>query len=437
MKTNKIIISLLIFLVLMCITNCVSATTISFDNNSPKVGDSVKITVTVPNVHTASVYANVSGAGTSGQIKVVGGDMMGNKTTLSNYMTVTPTSTGTITVTIAENSSAVADGTYVNVAASNSISVIDSTPVAPAPEPTTPTPEPTTPKEPEKPAEPVVSSNANLRNLVVQPVDFTGFRSSKTTGYTVTVENDVTKVTVIPTLADSKSSYEITGHTNLKEGTNIVKVLVTAEDGTKKTYQVNVIRKVAATEVTPNSVEDTADSTGVQNTIGLSKLEVKGFSLSSEFASNTYRYIIELDDEEILTLEQVKKLISAEVNFEGGTFEITGEDELNKEENEVIISVKDVDGREIAIYTLVFKYPQVEDTADTADVSDTSISVIDIAKPIEIDIDKLVILLSITIITIIALISTVNLYRQRKILQENGLIKEKEYYEDETNEENI
>ena len=287
MKTNKIIISLLIFLVLMCITNCVSATTISFDNNSPKVGDSVKITVTVPNVHTASVYANVSGAGTSGQIKVVGGDMMGNKTTLSNYMTVTPTSTGTITVTIAENSSAVADGTYVNVAASNSISVIDSTPVAPAPEPTTPTPEPTTPKEPEKPAEPVVSSNANLRNLVVQPVDFTGFRSSKTTGYTVTVENDVTKVTVIPTLADSKSSYEITGHTNLKEGTNIVKVLVTAEDGTKKTYQVNVIRKVAATEVTPNSVEDTADSTGVQNTIGLSKLEVKGFSLSSEFASNT------------------------------------------------------------------------------------------------------------------------------------------------------
>ena len=52
MKVKKIIISILFLILFICIGNCAYATTISFSNNRPKVGDSITITVSVPNVHT-------------------------------------------------------------------------------------------------------------------------------------------------------------------------------------------------------------------------------------------------------------------------------------------------------------------------------------------------------------------------------------------------
>ena len=334
-KKIFIIFSMIAFLVLLTSTSFAASISISSSKTTVNPGETFTV--------------SVSGNDATGKVNVSGGNISPSSQWIENNtvtFSVTAPQSGSVTIT-ASGEFSDSQGNDFEDSKSVTISIV-------APEPPTSTPEPSTPSGPEKPAEPVISSNANLKNLVIQPVDFTGFRASKTSGYSVTVENDVTKVTVIPTLADSKASYEITGHTNLKEGTNIVKVLVTAENGTKKTYQVNVIRKVANAEVTPNITDGVADSTGIANTIGLSKLEVKGFDLSSEFAPNIYRYIIQLEDEKSLTLEQVKELIVAEVNFEGGTFEITGEDELNKEENEVIISVKDADGREIAIYTLVF-----------------------------------------------------------------------------------
>ncbi|MGN1298816.1 MAG: cadherin-like beta sandwich domain-containing protein [Candidatus Scatovivens sp.] len=288
---------------------------------------------------------------------------------------------------------------------------------------------PAEPETPTAPATPTKSSNANLKNLVLQPVDFTGFKSSKTSGYSVTVENDVTKVTVIPTLADSKASYEVTGNTNLKEGTNVVKILVTAEDGTQKTYQVNVVRKVASAEVTPNIASDTSDTTASGSTIGLSKLEVKGMKLSPEFSTDVYRYIVWIEDEEISGLEKAKELINAEVNFEGGTFEIIGEEEFNKDENEVIVSVKDADGREIAIYTIVFKYKVKEDTSDSTNIIGETIE-----NEYKLEKEKIIVIASIVIISIIAFISSINSYKQRKILKENGLIKIKEKKEKENND---
>ena len=69
-KIKKICISLIFFIGLVLISNKVNATSISVSPSEPKVGDEVKITVTVPNVHTSSVVANVSGVA-SGTIKVV------------------------------------------------------------------------------------------------------------------------------------------------------------------------------------------------------------------------------------------------------------------------------------------------------------------------------------------------------------------------------
>ena len=88
------------------------------------------------------------------------------------------------------------------------------------------------------------SSNANLNNLGIKPNDFTGFRAG-TTSYNVTVPNDVEKVNVYATAADRNAKVTGTGDRNLNVGSNALNVTVTAEDGTTKTYTINVKREEA------------------------------------------------------------------------------------------------------------------------------------------------------------------------------------------------
>lgn len=429
MKINfkiKILIFVLFFVLLVFMQNNSYAANVNVNYKSSMTkGETQTITVTGSAVQwNLTLYVDGVALKTNRELENYEGNIAINFS--ASY---TPSSAGNKTIELKGSITEASDASTITSFPSKNISVSE-----PAPQPSTPDSEPTTPTtptQPSEPAEPVVSSNANLSNLGIKPkeYDFKGFRASKTS-YEVTVANDVETIEIYASKQDSKASIEGVGKKNLQEGTNVFKIVVTAENGKTKTYQLNVIRQVASAEVIPNTSEEVADSTGEVATIGLSKLEVKGMNLTPEFAVDTYRYTIELEDEEITTLEQIKELIVAEVNFEGGTFEINGDEKLEKEENEVVISVKDVDGREIAIYTLVFKYPKVEDTADTTDVSDTSIPGINIAEPIKIDTDKLIILFCISLITIIALISTINSYKQRKMLEANGLIKEKETYEE-------
>lgn len=428
----KILIFIIFFILLVAMQNKSYAANVNINcKSSMTKGETQTITVTGSAVQwNLTLYVDGVALKTSRELDNYEGNIAINFS--ADY---TPSSAGNKNIELKGSITEASDASTITSFPTKNISVSE------PPPPTTTNPEPTTPTEPStptQPAEPVVSSNANLSNLGIKPkeYDFKGFRASKTS-YEVTVPNDITQIEIYANKQDAKASITGIGKKNLQEGTNAFKIVVKAEDGTTKNYKLNVIRQVASAEVIPNTSDDVADSTGEVSTIGLAKLEVKGMDLTPEFVVDTYRYIIELENEEIVTLEQIKELIVAEVNFEGGTIEITGEEQLEKEENEVIISVKDVDGREIAIYTLVFKIKKIEETAETTDVSDTSVPGINIAEPIKIDTDKLIILFSILLITIIAVISTITSYKQRKILQKNGLIKTKEYYEEEIEEENI
>lgn len=416
-----IIFITIVFLILLSSTSLAGSISISSSKSTVSPGETFTVSVT--------------GNDATGKVNVSGGSISPSSQWIENNsvkFSATAPQTGSVTIT-ASGEFSDSQGNDFKDSKSITISVAQ-----PTPPPSTPNPEPTTPAtptEPTKPAEPVVSSNANLSNLGINPkeYDFKGFRASKTT-YEVTVPNEVNSIEIYASKQDSKASIEGIGKKKVQEGTNVFKIIVTAENGNTKTYQLNVIRQVAGSEIVPNSGDDVSDSTSESITMGLSKLELKGVQFTPEFKVDTYRYTIELENKEITTLDQIKELIAAEVNFEGGTFEISGDEKLEKEENEVVISVKDADGREIAIYTLVFKYPKVEDTANTADTSDTAMLITNIDEPFEINIDKLIILLSITIITIIAIISTINSYKQRKILKENGLIKEKQVYDEDEEE---
>ena len=102
------------------------------------------------------------------------------------------------------------------------------------------------------------SNNNNLNALSISNVTLNPAFNSSITTYNSTVENSVSSVTVNATKAHDKASVSGTGTVNLNVGTNIVKVEVTAEDGSKKTYTVTITRKeeekVDPSTVTPDKI---------------------------------------------------------------------------------------------------------------------------------------------------------------------------------------
>ena len=84
------------------------------------------------------------------------------------------------------------------------------------------------------------SSNANLASLSINPgsIKFNGG-----TSYSTSVGASTTSVTVSAAAQHAKAKISGTGPHNLNYGANNINVVVTAEDGSKKTYTINVNRK--------------------------------------------------------------------------------------------------------------------------------------------------------------------------------------------------
>ncbi|MBA4207693.1 MAG: hypothetical protein C0457_22135, partial [Polymorphum sp.] len=100
------------------------------------------------------------------------------------------------------------------------------------------------------------STVATLSNLVLSQGTLTPGFASGTTSYTASVGNAVTSLTVTPTVTDANATVTVntvpvtsgnaSGAINLNVGSNIITVVVTAEDGTTtETYTVDVTRAAA------------------------------------------------------------------------------------------------------------------------------------------------------------------------------------------------
>lgn len=98
----------------------------------------------------------------------------------------------------------------------------------------------------------VLSSNANLSNLVVNTAPLSPSFASSTTSYTASVSYSTTSVTVTPTVADTTASVKVnnvavtsgsaSGALALAVGSNTITTLVTAQDGSTRAYTVTVTR---------------------------------------------------------------------------------------------------------------------------------------------------------------------------------------------------
>lgn len=91
--------------------------------------------------------------------------------------------------------------------------------------------------------EPVIinySSDNNLSSLEVEGFELSPTFNKSTLEYSVTVLPTTTSVNIKAKTSDSKASVKGTGNVNVVEGTNSVSVVVTAENGTAKTYILNI-----------------------------------------------------------------------------------------------------------------------------------------------------------------------------------------------------
>lgn len=377
-SSKKIIISMIFWLIVIFINGKVNAASISISPSNPKVGDTVTITVTVPNVNTASVTANVTGAVT-GNVKVVGGDLSGNASTYTKSESFKCEKEGTINVSVSNNSTAVLNGNYVDVKASASVKVSakaennntsnngnssnngasnngsssnssngsSSSNTSNGNSSGNSTQRPSTSTETKK------SSNANLKDLGIKPNDFKGFKSG-TTAYNVTVPNDVEQVKVYATAQDSKSKITGTGNKKLTVGKNKLDVVVTAEDGTTKTYTINVTREEAAA-VTNETTDDNSSTETQENTqnnttednTDLKNLTISGYTLTPSFSPNVYEYKLDVKGD----------ISSLDIQTEGANHsvstDIAGNENLKDGENIITIHVYNEETKKNSTYQII------------------------------------------------------------------------------------
>lgn len=132
------------------------------------------------------------------------------------------------------------------------------------------------------------SSNNNLSSLSITDgkINF----NKNTTNYSIIVENKVTNITINANVEDSKSTITGIGSKNLEVYANTFYIVVTAENGSKKTYTIKVNRKDSDGNVGELSKDN-----------DLKSLDVSGYELSPTFNKDILEYNLEVDN----TIESV------------------------------------------------------------------------------------------------------------------------------------
>lgn len=198
------------------------------------------------------------------------------------------------------------------------------------------------------------SSDASLSDLGIKPNDFKGFKSG-TTSYKTTVPEDVAEVEVYAKTTSSKATVTGTGKKKLENGTNKVEVIVTAENGTKKTYTIEITRegKNEETATTAQTEETTAANENIGD--GLSSLKIEDLKIEPDFKTNIYEYRVKYIG------EKEKLDIEAKTTNSNYKVEITGNNELKEGENIITILVSDANSNNIATYQVIVNKSLVDE----------------------------------------------------------------------------
>ena len=184
------------------------------------------------------------------------------------------------------------------------------------------------------------SSNKALKDLVVQNYKLSPEFTSENTKYTLEVTKEVDKLEITPIPEDSEAKVQIAGNENFKVGNNIVKITVTAEDGTTRIYTITVTK----TNQSGNEEEG--------NTLKLKSLQIKEGTLSPSFDPETTNYTVEVSDPASININEFITAIAEDEDVE-----VTiAESKQSESGNRVItIMLENSDGTKSGVYQITLK----------------------------------------------------------------------------------
>lgn len=180
------------------------------------------------------------------------------------------------------------------------------------------------------------SNVKTLRSLTVEQYKLEPEFDPDITEYAVTVGGDVEKLNLEAIAEDEKSTIEILGNSGLLIGENTINIKVTAEDGTVKTYTINVTKLA---------------DVGVK----LSELSVENYTLSPEFSSDVFEYTLNITDTSITNLT-----INAKSDEENVDIEIVGNNELKPGKNIITILVTSKNDNLTTTYQIVVNIEETQ-----------------------------------------------------------------------------
>lgn len=333
---KRIIGLLILFLSLSCVFSYVLAEgsyTISYNTSTLTYGDSLTVSIKANN---ATGRFNISSSNTS--VATVSTDSVWLE---NNSQSITIKSVGAGTSTITISPADVADSeTGDDITSALGTKTINLTVkekvVAP------PKQEVTTPAK---------STDATLKSLRLSVEGMSPTFNKNTTSYNLNVGTSVTSISVTASINNSKARYYVTGNTNLKEGTNTIKVVVTAEAGNTKTYTITVTKAKDAKKANAN----------------LHSLIVSNATLNEEFTSEKLNYTLKEVPADVEALK-----ISAYPEDTNALVKITGNESLVSGENTVVIKVTAQDGITVKEYTLKFIKQEAQNVPNDEKEQDTN-----------------------------------------------------------------
>lgn len=174
------------------------------------------------------------------------------------------------------------------------------------------------------------SSNANLKSLRLDVEGISPIFDKNITQYYLTIPNEISNISVIAEAEEQSANVQVSGNTEIQNGTSQIKISVTAEDGTIKEYVVDVTK---------------TDNPELTNT-NLENLAIENISLIPEFSAEITEYNADLNEDKqsvnILAVPQI----------EGAQVVIEGNENLQIGENIIRIIVTAKDGQTTKIYTI-------------------------------------------------------------------------------------
>lgn len=161
-------------------------------------------------------------------------------------------------------------------------------------------------------------SNAELKSLRVDIEGIVPTFAQDVKQYYLNIRNTINNVDVLAVAENPKSSIEITGNTNLKDGLNVISIKVVSEDKTQENiYNINV---------TKTANLDTANT-------NLETLAIENVLLNPPFDNTITHYDIEISN------STTQLNILAVPENENASTSISGNNDLKEGNNQIVISV--------------------------------------------------------------------------------------------------